>query len=148
MRKGLTEDPAVIQNILDKAEVIWLALVDKSGPYSVPVNFAAGEGVIYIHSSKRGRKAAALDAGGKVAFSTAVDVVLKEGKDTCDFGYRFRSVLGSGKSRVLEGDEAIQGLDAICLKYAGKLLPYSEKALAATAVYAIDIDTVTAREKD
>lgn len=148
MRKGLTEDEAVIKTILHKAEVIWLALTDDDGPHCVPMNYAWEDGVIYIHSGKRGRKAAALDSGAVVAFSTAVNMAAKDGKDACDFGYKFHSVMGNGKPRSLEGDEAIKGLDAITIKFAGKPMPYSEKALAATAVYAIDIDTITARIKE
>jgi nitroimidazol reductase NimA-like FMN-containing flavoprotein (pyridoxamine 5'-phosphate oxidase superfamily) len=148
MRKNVTTDPAVIGDILKRADVLWLALVDEHGPYSVPVNFAAEGDRIYIHSGKRGRKAAALASSAPLAFSAAVDLETKTGNDACEYGYRFRSVMGSGTPRPAEGDEMRAALDAITLKYAGKPLPYSEKALAATIAFVIDVDSITARIKE
>ena len=148
MRKSVVSDPEIITDILDKAEVLTLALHDEEGPYSVPVNFVEKDGVIYIHSGRKGRKAAALDTGKTLAFSAVVDVKPKIGKDACSYGYKFRSVLGEGSPRLLEGEESRKGLDLITLKYAGELLPYNEKHLPITAVYAIDIESATARIKE
>lgn len=148
MRKSVTSDPEPIKDILDRAEVLTLALCDSEGPYSVPVNFAEEGGVIYIHSGLKGRKVDALNAGSPLAFSVVVDLDPKTGENACKYGYRFRSVFGEGTPRKLEGDDAVRGLDIISLKYAGELLPYNEKALAVTTVYAIDIDSATARIKE
>jgi len=149
MRKGLSEDSKLIKDILDKADVLWLALVDSEGPYSVPVNFGEVDGTLYIHSGKRGRKAAALDGGAPVAFSAAVDVRMRQGGDNaCDQGYLFRSVMGNGTPRLVEGEEKMIGLDAISVKYLGKNMPYVEKVLAVTNVYAIDVEATTARVKE
>lgn len=149
MRKGLTEDTQIVADILKEAEILWLALSDADGPHCVPVNFAADDGVIYIHSGKKGRKAACLNTGEPVAFSAAVDVRMRKGGDNaCDQGYLFRSVMGRGVPRVVEGDEKMHGLDLLSVKHLGKLMPYEEKALPITEVYAIDIETVTARVKE
>ncbi|QGY40175.1 pyridoxamine 5'-phosphate oxidase family protein [Pseudodesulfovibrio cashew] len=149
MRKGVTEDREVVEAILEKAEVLWLALVDGDGPYSVPVSFAEEGGVVFIHSGKRGRKAEALKSGGPVAFSCAVDVRMREGgDDACDQGYHFRSVMGRGVPRLAEGEEKMRGLDLITVKYLGRQLPYVDKVLPITDVWAIDVDTLTARIKE
>jgi len=148
MRKNVVSEPEVIKDILDNAGYITLALVDGEGPYSVPVNFVEKDGVIFVHTGKRGRKFEALRAGNSVAFSVVTEAELKKGEHACDYGYKFRSVFGEGASRLLEGDEAREGLDAITLKYAGELLPYKEKAIPATAVFAIDVMTSTARIKE
>lgn len=149
MRKGVTTDTAVIEDILNRAEVLWLALNDDQGPYCVPVNFAIKNGVIYIHSGKKGRKAACLDSGAPLAFSAAVDVRMRKGgDDACDQGYHFRSVAGSGRPRLAADAERMEGLDAITIKHLGKMLPYRTKVLPVTAVYAIDIDDATARIKE
>jgi len=149
MRKGVTDNPEVINDVLDKAEVLWLALVDDEGPHSVPVNFAYKNGIIYIHSGKKGRKADAFNAGSPVAFSAAIDMQMRLGGDTaCDQGYYFRSVMGRGTPRLTEGDEKMLGLDAISFKHIGKQLPYVEKMLPITIVYAIDIETIKGRIKE
>ena len=149
MRKGVTDNPEVINAILDEAEVLWLALVDDHGPHCVPVNFGMVDGVIYLHSGKRGRKVAALNSGAPLAFSTVVDIESKESDMACDQGYRFRSIMGRGIPRLVTDEaERMAGLDAITLKHAGKLLPYNEKMLAITAVYAIDIESIQGRIKE
>ena len=149
MRKSVTEEKGVIKDSLDRAEVLWLALCDADGPHCVPVNFAYDGEVLYVHSGGKGRKAACLDTGAKVAFSTAVDVRLRDSdaNNACDQGYHFKSVMGSGSPRLLEGDEKLRGLDAITVKYLGKQLPYLDKVLPVTVVYAIDVQTLTARVK-
>jgi len=149
MRKSVTEDKVAVTDILVKAQVIWLALADDGGPYCVPVNFAVEGDTLFIHSGKKGRKAACLDSGADLAFSAAVDMQLKTSDDNaCKLGYRFRSVMGSGSPRALDGDEKMHALDQITLKYAGRAMPYNEKALAITAAYAIDIKSATARIKE
>nr|WP_321514660.1 pyridoxamine 5'-phosphate oxidase family protein [uncultured Pseudodesulfovibrio sp.] len=149
MRKGYTKDVTVIADILAEAEILWLALNDSEGPYCVPVNFATEGNVIYIHSGKGGRKAACLNTGSTLAFSTAVDIRMRKGGDNaCDQGYLFRSIMGHGTPRLVEGEEKMHGLDLLSVKHLGKQLPYKEAALPATAVYAIDVETVSARVKE
>lgn len=149
MRKGVTDDKAVTADILSGAEVLWLALVDDRGPHCVPVSFAADGDALYVHSGQKGRKAACLDSGAPLAFSAVVDPALKTSdENACELGYRFRSVMGNGVPRRLSGDEKLRALDLITLKYAGRAMPYNEKVLAITAVYAIDVTAVTARIKE
>jgi len=148
MRKDVTNNLDVIQDILAKADVLWLALVDSEGPYSVPVNFAEKDGKIYIHSGKKGRKAAALKSGSPLAFSAAVDIKPKTGDRACNYGYKFRSVMGRGTPRPAKGDDMKKAMDIITRKYAGEQLPYSEKMLEATAAYIIEIETAHARIKE
>jgi len=149
MRKGVTDKPEVINGVLDEAEVLWLALVDDEGPHSVPVNFGMVDGVIYIHSGKKGRKVAAFDSGAPVAFSAVVNIETKTSDMACDQGYTFRSIMGRGTPRLVENEEdRIAGLNAITLKHVGKLLPYNKKMLAITAIYAIDIESIKGRIKE
>ncbi len=148
MRKDCTEDTQTISDILAKTDVLWLALVDEDGPHSVPVNFAEENGIIYIHSGLRGRKAACLDTGNLLAFSAAIDIHMRAGgDDACDQGYHFKSVMGNGTPRLADGDEKMHGLDLITVKHLGKQLPYNDKHIPITNVYAIDIKTATARIK-
>ena len=148
MRKDCTNDPAVIKDILDQADILWLALSDEHGPHSVPVNFAYVDGIVYVHSNHKGRKAACLKSGAPLAFSAAVDVTRKRGENACQFGFRFRSVMGRGTPLELTGEAHRRGLDAITLKYAGALLPYNEAVMPKTAVFAITPADTTARNKE
>lgn len=149
MRTGYTEENIVITDILANAEVITLALTDEAGPYSVPVNGAYEGNILYIHSGKKGRKVACLDSGNKVAFSAAIDVRMREGGDNaCDQGYLFRSVFGCGTPRLVEGDEKITAFKMLAKKHLDEDLPLKEKAIPNTLVYAIDVETISARVKE
>lgn len=153
MRKDVTDDPQAIADILECAEYMTLALVDEAGPYSVPVNFACVDGVLYLHSARKGRKFEALRKaeahGMTVGFSAAADLEMKTGEKACQWGYKFRCVLGSGRVRVLDDPaERRAGLAAIMEKYAGSDdFPYDENILAKTAVVSIRMERATARLK-
>jgi hypothetical protein len=153
MRKDVTDDQAVVADILNRAQYVTLALVDDEGPYSVPVNAAFEDGALYFHSSRKGRKAEALrqaaGRGTRVAFSAAVDLEPKTGELACQWGFKFRSVLGSGLVRVVEpcGDK-VAALNTLMRKHAGRDdFPYDEGILDKTLVLAIDVDRATARLK-
>ncbi|MES9997657.1 pyridoxamine 5'-phosphate oxidase family protein [Desulfovibrio aminophilus] len=149
MRKSVQHDPALVADILDRAAVLHLALVDGDGPYCVTVNFALEGRTIYFHSGKEGRKAQALGTGAPVAFAAEVDMEIKRGERACQWGWRFRGVHGRGLPRFVgEPGEKRRGLGLIMRKYAGSDdFPYDEKILAQTAVVAIDIEEATARLK-
>ncbi|MCM0756863.1 pyridoxamine 5'-phosphate oxidase family protein [Desulfovibrio aminophilus] len=149
MRTSVRRDPALVTDILDRAEVLHLALVDEDGPYCVAVNFALEGRTIFFHSGKEGRKARALGTGAPVAFAAEVDLEIKRGERACQWGWRFRSVQGRGTPRLVEEPgEKRRGLGLIMRKYAGSDdFPYDEKILAQTAVVAVDIEDATARLK-
>ncbi|MBU1229650.1 MAG: pyridoxamine 5'-phosphate oxidase family protein [Proteobacteria bacterium] len=153
MRKDVTSDQAVVADILGRAEYVTLALSDGEGPYSVPVNAAYADGVLFLHSSRKGRKAEALlkavSQGTRVAFSAAVDLEKKTGAEACQWGYMFRSVLGSGLARAIEPRaDKVAALNTLMRKYAGRDdLPYDEAVLDRTLVVAIQVDRATARLK-
>jgi len=153
MRKDVTDDPKAVADVLNRAVYASLALVDDDGPYSVPVNFAFQDGVLYLHSAMKGRKTLALRraeaAGAPVAFSAATDLEMKTGDMACQWGYKFRCVLGAGTVRFLtDPTELLAGLGVIMKKYAGSdSFPYEEKILAKTAVVAITLTSATARLK-
>lgn len=153
MRKDVTDDMTAVLDILDRAEFATLALLDLEGPYSVPVNFACLDGVLYFHTGKKGRKYAAIvaaeKAGTPVAFSAAVDLEMKTGDKACQWGYKFRSVLGQGRVRIVQGAaERRLGLGVIMKKYAGSDdFPYDDKILGITDVIAVHMDRVSARLK-
>lgn len=153
MPKDVTNDSAAIADVLNRAEYATLALMDDEGLYSVPVNFGYRDGVLYLHTGKKGRKFQALrkaaEAGTTVAFSAAVDLEMKTGDKACQWGYKFRSVFGSGTVSIIDEPKALlAGLGVIMEKYAGSdSFPYDEKILGITSVVAIRVETATARLK-
>lgn len=145
----VTTEPAVIHDILDRAQVLYLGLPEPEGPYVVPVNFVRGEHRLFIHSGREGRKVRALQSGGRVGFSACVDMDLRDGGEfACKWGYRFKSVTGSGRARFVD-DETLRhsALSALIRKYTGSDHPMDEGVFAKTAIIEIEILSVTAKIK-
>jgi len=147
VKKDVTSEPSVVNDILDRADVLWLAFQDEEGLCSIPMNFAREDGILYVHSGRDGRKFRALDTRATIAFSCAVDVKPKTSRDACGFGYYFKSVMGTAIPYLLPKEETVDALDIITRKYAGETLPYNVRVVPKTAVFALHIAKATARVK-
>ncbi len=143
-------DRAQIDEILQKAEVIRIAMVDSGEPYLIAMNFAYSDSdnCIYLHSAIKGRKIDIFGESNKVAFQTEIDyeTVLRDA--ACDSSARYRSVFGTGRIYfVRETDEKKKLLDAIMLKYSGRSgYSYSERALDVTLGIRLEIDSLTGKK--
>ena len=148
--RRIIEDRAQALEALNKAEVIHLALCDEDGPYSVPVNFAATQDVLYLHSGVKGRKFAALRVFPHISFSAVASMRPRQGETACKWGYSFESVIGSGRAmEVMDPAEKCAGLRLIMEKYAGPgEYAFDERVLEVTALFAIAIEQLTLRIKE
>lgn len=140
-------DRVVINEILDKAEVLHVAMVDDGEPYIVALNYAYVDGCLYIHSAKEGRKIDILKKNSKVAFQTETDygIVLYEEAARCTT--RYMSVFGTGRAVLLEDKiEKIKALDAIMTKHTSKTeFAYPDNVLDMMLIIKIEIDTMTGK---
>ena len=140
-------DVKKMEEILNKAEVLRLAMCDDGEPYLVAMNFAFMEGCIYMHSAREGRKIDILKKNGGVAFQTDTDVelLIKEAASECTT--RYQSVFGTGTAVLVdEKEEKISALDAIMAKYTGKAgFGCPDAVLAKTAVIKVQIETMTGK---
>lgn len=149
MRRAEREitDRAEMEDILRRAEIVNIAMVDAGEPYVVPMNFGYAAGAIYVHGALAGRRASVLAAKARVCFEVYVDYELKRGEDACAFSSKFRSVIGYGKAVFLSGrDEKVAGLDILMSKFAKPPFVYNDKALEKTAVIRIDIESMTGKK--
>jgi|GEM_PF-511927 len=147
VRKDVTSESSEINRILDRAEVLHLALIDAQGVFCVPVNFARKGSTLYVHSGRGGRKAAALQKG-TAGLSAIATMTPKTGEKACQWGYRFESVRASAACRELTTpEERAVALQAIVQKHAGQDLPIDETVQSKTALFALELTEVTARIK-
>jgi uncharacterized protein len=141
-------DRKLMEDVLQKAEIIRLAMVDDGEPYLVAMNFAYVDGALYMHSAREGRKIDALKKNNKIAFQTDFDakILLKTEASSCTTQYT--SVFGTGRAVLVEDRaEVIKAMDAIMIKHAGKAgYEYPEKALAMMLVIRVDIETMTGKK--
>lgn len=151
MRRAAREitDPAALRAILQEATVLFLGLHDEPAPYVLPVCFAHDDDCLYIHCAREGTKLERIRARSEVGFSATTPFTLVTGPTACDFGCRARSVVGTGRARIVTDDaERARALAAIMRHYAGSradTLFLRTESVDRTTVLAIDIETLRAK---
>jgi nitroimidazol reductase NimA-like FMN-containing flavoprotein (pyridoxamine 5'-phosphate oxidase superfamily) len=149
------------RGLLLAAPFAFLALVDHGRPYVVPLNFAYvpgdtpakgagdGNGRLVFHTGP-GRKTAALQAYARVCVVATADETFVQGVTPCKDGFGFRSVLVEGRATLVTDDvERDRALRAIVAKHdpAGCTKPFDPAVLTRTLVYAVEIETISYRER-
>ncbi|MBN1957560.1 MAG: pyridoxamine 5'-phosphate oxidase family protein [Desulfuromonadales bacterium] len=144
--KAVTALPE-IEAILKAGKVCQLAFADEPVPYIVSLNYGYSDGALYFHSAPEGRKMELIAGNPKAAFNIVLDLGIIEGEEACNWSCRYRSVVGHGRIRMLfDPEEKRRGLDIIMAQYSDAAFTYADHALRATAVYRLEITTMTAKE--
>jgi uncharacterized protein len=154
MRRSEQEisDIVVIEEIIKKSDVCRIALANDNIPYIVTMNFgytAIPELRLYFHCANEGRKLEMIRKNNFVCFEMDTDHEIHKGKNGCDWGMKYSSIIGSGNiSIVTEKDAKKAGLDLIMQHYGGeKEYVYDEKVLERTTVLQLDIKELTGKKK-
>lgn len=148
MRRAEREivDRAALDDILESARILFLGLRDEPAPYVVPVCFGLEESTLYVHSALVGTKIELLRRHPVVGFSASTDMRVIAGGSACDYTAGARSVVGTGRARIVENEEErLRGLNSIMRHYAGGPFgrdAYRPASLARTCVIAVRIDTL------
>lgn len=136
-----------IEEIINKAGVCHLGLVDGDEPYVVPVSFGYERGALYFHGNLKGRKIELIKKSNKVCFEMETDVSVKEAEQACDWGIRYLSVIGVGRAYILENDEQkSHALNLITERYTGSALSFPKSEMDKTLVVKIDIESMTGKQ--
>jgi uncharacterized protein len=141
-------DRRIIQELLSKAEVCRLAMVDEGEPYIVPLNYGFRDNALYVHSAAAGRKIDVLKRNSRVCFEIESDSVIVRHEEACHWGTKSRSIVGYGHVEILtDYEEKKRGLDIILAHY-GKAGPndYDEKQVHAIVILRIAIESVTCKQ--
>ena len=153
MRRNEREisDIQEIEEIISKAEICRVALADNNAPYIVALNFGYSKEPgkkLFFHCAKEGRKIAMMRKNNFVCFQLDIDHKLYEGSKGCDWGMRYRSVLGFGMLSEVKGiNERKAGLNCIMSHYgAEKDYDYDEHVLDRTTVLCLEIKEMTGKK--
>lgn len=108
MRKSNQEikDPAILDQILSKAVVCRVAMMDGDLPYIVPFNFGYREGCIYIHSAPEGKKIDLIKKNNRVCFEAEETAEIVKKDRACKWSTRYRSVVGYGTMEILSDERS------------------------------------------
>ena len=156
--KGMTKrerqvtDPQQIQEILDKAKVMYLGLCENNEPYVVPMNYGYtmedGKLVMYLHSAVRGKKLDMIQANPKVFFAIDCDRMPFEGEKPCQYGLVYSSVMGKGIATIVEDvEEKMKAMSILMKTQTGKDFTFDERLVSIVAVIRIDVEAYTAKHR-
>ena len=149
--REITELPKILE-ILDKARVVHVAMVDGDEPYVVPMNYGYtmedGRLTLYLHGATKGRKLDVLRANPRVFFSLECDTVSFDGPVACRHGMAYSSVMGRGIAVIEEDVEAKkQGLSILMKTQTGKDFAFDDRMVSIVSVIRIDVDWYTAKHR-
>ena len=139
-----------ILEILDKAKVLHLGLVDGDEAYVVPMNYGYtyenDKLTLYLHGARRGRKLDLIRQNPKVFFEMDCDIVPFEGDVACKYGITYSSIMGRGLAEIVEGpEEKMKALSVLMKTQTGKDFEFNEKLVSVVAVIRIDVSEFTAK---
>ena len=144
--KAVTE-LAGLENILWEGRVCQLAIADVPAPYIVTLNYGYRDGILYFHSAPEGHKIALLQQAGPVAFTVAIDMGIVEAEAACNWGTRFRSVVGYGRVEFIEAlEEKHKALKILMAQYSEDSFHFPDKAVAETTVFRLVIEEMTGKQ--
>lgn len=146
--KNIT-DKQEIENILRKCAYCTVGLVDEEGnPYTVPMNFAYHEGVIYLHSGYSGSKVEMARKHPQVcvSFCEGHELVYMHKQMACSYSMKSRSVICRGTVHFVEEmEEKRRLLDIFMRHYTDNECGYSEPAVRNVLIWAIKVEKMTCR---
>ena len=136
-----------IEAIIRKASVCRLGMLDGDTPYIVPLCFGYRDDTLYVHGSKKSRKAELIQKHPKVCFEFDILAEPIPATDPCDWDMRCQSVVGFGEASVVEAsEEKRRALEIITAHYAKGPHAFTETKLKATMVIKVAILTMTGRQ--
>ncbi len=141
-----------IESIITESDVCRVAFADNNIPYIVTMNFGYSGGrdrCLYFHSAPEGRKLELIRKNNLVCFEMDTDHEIYAGPKGCDWGMKFRSVVGFGNIFVIsEKTEIIKGLNSIMSHYSGKRdFDFDEEMVKKTLVIRLDIKEMTGKKR-
>ncbi|MBJ6800052.1 pyridoxamine 5'-phosphate oxidase family protein [Geomonas propionica] len=147
MRRKDRQLTALVANeILEKGEICQLALAAQGEPYLVTMNYGYRDSTLYFHCARAGKKLEVIEQNNRVCFTVVEHGAVLPAEKACDFTMKYRSVVGYGTARVIDGyQEKCEALGIIMAQYASGSFEFPEATLAATAVFAVDISSMAAK---
>jgi hypothetical protein len=139
-------DKAEIESIIGRSMVCRLAMTDKNRPYIVPLCFGYKDNTLYFHSAGQGKKLDILKKNNLVCFEFDIDYEpIKEDK-ACDWGMKYKSVVGFGKASFIKDFESkCKALDVIMKQYSDESFVYPKTKVKNMVVIKVEIENMTGK---
>lgn len=141
------KDSSLLYKILKRAQICRIGLIDVDKPYIVPMNFGYRDGHIYLHSAPEGRKIDILKRNNQVCFQIDCGIELIRAENPCQFGMKYYSIIGWGKTDFIENFiDKSEALNIIMDKYGfDGICSYDEELVDEICILVINIEKLTAK---
>jgi len=134
---------------LESSKVGRLAMALNNQPYVVPINYVYVDGKIYFHCAKEGKKIDYFTKNPNVCFEVDELISIRKGKDACEWGVRYRSVIAYGTIKLLEDEKRkLEVMNRFVEKYAEgcEAPPVSASMLTNVNVAEITVERITGKQ--
>ena len=142
---------ADILAILNRCEVLRLALCANNQPYIVPMNFAYqlidDKVVIYLHCASFGTKVDIMRKNNSVCFEADCFYQALKDQVACNWSAEYESVIGQGVISELQDEpQKTHALNTLMKRHGYPGTPhYDPQQLAAVTVLKITVNSITAK---
>ena len=144
--KEITERSA-IEAIIRQSLVCRLGLSNGDQPYVLPLCFGYEDGSLYFHAALEGRKIDMLRNNNRVCFEFETNIEIVEGKEACNWGMKYKSVIGFGKAAFLNDmEEKRHALDVMMRQYSGRSFRFPDNSVQQTAIIRVAIETMSGKQ--
>ena len=113
-----------INEILENNNICRIALLDNNVPYIVPMNYGYSNNKIYLHTANAGKKINIIKKNNQVCFEITDSIEIIRSEKACDFGTKFRSVIGYGKIKFIKEENEKQKALQIIMKQQTKKIDW------------------------
>jgi len=147
MPKMWMKEKAEIEKVLKEIDFGYLGMSYNGKPYVIPMSYAYHENRIYLHAALKGLKLEYIKNNPQVCFTVAEQQQIIPSTDVCNISVRYRSVIASGKAKLLkEPEEKTAALQILGKKYSTDPNPeLDSRKVDAVAVIEIEIEEMTGK---
>ena len=144
-------DAGKIHEILEKAQIVHIGMVDDGRPYVVPMHYGYqyenGVLTLYMHGAKEGRKCDILAKNPQVFIEIETDVEDAGGGDIpCNYGAFYASIMGDGKAAILtDTAEKVEALQILMRTQTKREFVITEQMSRNVQVFRVIVPHLTAK---
>ena len=144
MRNRIIDNKEELYSIIKKCQVCHVSMVDPDGnPYVIPMNFGFDQDVVYLHSSRKGKKIDILKNNPNVCINFTTDHLLRYQDENvaCSWSMKYRSVLIYGKVEfVEETEQKILHLNEVMKNYSPKEFKYNPPSIREVCCWKVVVE--------